>query len=291
MSQTILVTGASGKLGRQIVENLLSAGGAKVVAGTRDTAKIADLAAKGAEIRRVDFDDAGSLATAFKGVDKLLLVSTDDIDSGKRLRQHGAAVDAAKTASVGRLFYTSMVNPTADSPVAVAPVHFGTEKAIRDSGLPHNFLRAGWYQENLLLSLPTAFASGVWYSAAGDGKLAHVARADVARVAAAALLGPTPVEEAIDVVGAKAMTSAEIAAVASKVVGKPLNVVAVTDAQLVAGMTAHGVPEPMAKFIASFDANTSEGRIAVASDVVARLTGRPARSLEGFFVENRAAFD
>jgi NAD(P)H dehydrogenase (quinone) len=290
MSDTLLVTGAGGQLGRQTVEALLKTGGAKVIAATRDPSKIADLKAKGAETRRIDFDDDASLADAFKGVDRVLIVSTDSLDSAIRVRQHAAAAKAAKAAQVKRIFYTSMINPAADSPVAVGPVHAASEAAIRETGLPYTFLRVGWYQENLRSGLSPAFASGTWYSAAGQGRLAHVARADVAAVAAAAMLRPAEGNEALDITGPKLLTTDEIAAIAAKTVGRPLKVVHVTLDQLVGGMVANGVPEGMARFIASFDSNTRAGKSDVASDVVKRLTGRAPGSLEAYFAEEKAAF-
>ncbi len=111
-NQTLLVTGASGQLGRRVVELLLEAGAGTVVAATRDPAKLADLAARGAVVRRADFDDEASLVEAFQGVDRLLLISTDALDRpGRRLAQHEAAVRAAVSAGVGHIVYTSLTNP------------------------------------------------------------------------------------------------------------------------------------------------------------------------------------
>ncbi|MDN5923954.1 MAG: NAD(P)H-binding protein, partial [Xanthomonadales bacterium] len=153
----LLVTGANGKLGRHVVQLLLEAGTDHVIAASRDTAKLADLAATGAETRRADFDDVASLAAAFKGVDRVLIISTDSLDAGQRLRQHLAAVKAATEAGV-EIVYTSMPKPDT-SAVIFAPDHAGTEKAIIASGRPFTILRDAWYQETLLMTLPSAFAS------------------------------------------------------------------------------------------------------------------------------------
>jgi len=188
---TLLVTGASGHLGRRAAEILLETKAGKVIAGTRDPSKIADLAAKGAEIRKVDFDDP-ALADAFKGVDRLLLISTDALDTpGKRLKQHKAAIEDAKKAGVKHIVYTSMPKPEPGSPIPFAPDHYGTEQALAESGIGWTVLRNSWYQENLFHSLPQVLASGKWFSAAGDGKVAHVSREDAAYAAAAALAAAT----------------------------------------------------------------------------------------------------
>ena len=133
---TFLVTGAGGHLGRRIVELLLEAKARRVIAASRDPAKVVDLAAKGAETRRADFDDPASLDAAFKGVDRLLIVSTDDVVTpGKRLRQHTAAVEAAARARIGHVVYTSMPNPEPGSLIPFAPDHYGTEQALAKSAL------------------------------------------------------------------------------------------------------------------------------------------------------------
>ena len=291
MSQTLLVTGAAGQLGRQIVENLLSLGGSHVIAATRDPAKIAELKAKGAEVRRADFDDAASLAAAFEGVDRVLIVSTDALDAaGTRLRQHSAAIAAAKTGGVKRIVYTSMLNPEPPSAITFANDHLGTELALKASGVAHTVLRVTWYQENLKMALPAAFASGQWFTAAGQGRLSHIARADVALAAAEALRAPDGPSQTLDLTGDALRTTDEIAALAAKAVGKPLAVVHVTDQQLGQGLKAHGVPEGMVGFIVGFDANTRQGRMDVASDAFSKLTGRAPRTLGAFFSEHAAEF-
>ena len=291
MAHSLLVTGAAGHLGRLVVENLLAAGGTRVIAGSRDPAKLADLKAKGAEVRRVDFDDAASLSSAFAGVDRLVIVSTDALDAaGTRLRQHSAAIAAAKAAGVKRIVYTSMLNPDAPSAITFAHDHFGTEQALKASSVPHTILRVSWYQENLKMALPAAFASGQWFSAAGQGRLSHIARADVAAAAAAALRAPDGPSQTLDLTGDALRTTDEIAALAAQVVGKPLQVVHVTDEQLAAGLAAHGVPAPMIPFIVGFDTNTRQGKMDVASDAFLSLTGRDPRTLAEYFAANMADF-
>lgn len=283
----LLVTGANGKLGRHVVQLLLDAGKDHIIAASRDTAKLADLAAKGAETRTADFDDAASLAAAFKGADRVLIISTDALGSGERLRQHLNAVKAATEAGA-EIVYTSMPKPEG-SAVIFAPDHAGTEKAIIASGRPYTFLRDAWYQENLLLSLPGAFASGTLYTSAGEGKQAHVSHADVARSAAAALSKPST-NEILTLTGPELLTTKQIATLASEVTGKPLAVVDLSDEQLAGGMKAAGIPEAIIPMLVSFDTTTREGGFDILTSDVEKLTGRKPETLRAFFEANKAAF-
>jgi len=286
---TLLVTGASGHLGRRAAEILLETKAGKVIAGTRNPSKVADLAAKGAEVRKVDFDDP-ALADAFKGVDRLLLISTDALDTpGKRLKQHKAAIEDAKQAGVKHIVYTSMPKPEPGSPIPFAPDHYGTEQALAESGIGWTVLRNSWYQENLFHSLPQVLASGKWFSAAGDGKVAHVSREDAAYAAAAALAAQPNGNARYDITGAELLTTREIAKLAAEATGKPIEVVNVTDEQLTQGMIAAGLPAFLAPVFASFDTNTRAGNIAIASGAVQKLTGRTPRSLKQFFSANKEA--
>ncbi len=283
----LLVTGANGKLGRHVVQLLLEAGKDHIIAASRDTGKLTDLAAKGAETRAADFDDATSLAAAFKGVDRVLIISTDALGAGQRLNQHLAAVKAAKKAGA-EIVYTSMPKPEG-SAVIFAPDHAGTEQAVIASGQPYTILRDAWYQENLLMSLPGAFASGTLYTSAGEGKLSHVSHADVARSAAAALSRPST-NEIFTLTGPELLTTKEIAALASEITGKPLAVVDLTDEQLAGGMKAAGVPEAIIPMLVSFDTTTRENGFDVLTNDVETLTGRKPETLRTFFEANKAAF-
>lgn len=289
-----LVTGASGHLGQLVIDSLLNHHNIpanKIIATTRKPETLAALAAKGVQVRAADFDDTAGLAAAFKGAERLLLISTDAMDKpGRRLAQHRNAVAAAGKAGVKHILYTSMPNPET-SAVLFAPDHLGTEKAIAASTLPGwTILRNNWYFENLLHGVPQALASGTWYSAAGDGKIAHLARADLAKAAAAALVGTHSGKATYTLTGTRGYTTAEIARLVSDAVGKPLTVVQVPEEALVKGMTGAGLPEPVAKLFASFDTNTKQGGLAISTGDVKTLTGSDPQNFEEWLAANKAAF-
>lgn len=290
-SPTLLVTGASGHLGRRVVELLLDAGTPNVAAATRNPAGLADLSARGAEIRQADFDDPATLQSAFAGVDRVLVISVPDTpdDPPRRLRQHLAAVEAAAKAGVRHIVYTSMLNPGPGSPIPFAPDHHGTEQAIKASGVPHTLLRPNWYADSVSMWLPQVLASGQWFTAAGDGRTAHVWRDDLARTAAAALLSADEQNRDLPVTGPQALTPAEIVAIVDEVFGASVALVPLSDVDLKNGLVAAGVPAGLADLLVAIDINTLQGGVDVVSDTVQRLTGMPARSLRDFLVENRAA--
>jgi len=283
---TLFVSGAAGQLGRLVVASLLEKGHAgKIIAGTRDPSKLADL--NGVEVRQADFSDKAGLVKALAGVDRFLIISTDTL--GTRLALHTAAIEAAKEAGVKELVYTSMPTPEPPSAVTFAPEHYGTEQAIKASGIPYTILRMAWYAEALLGSLPSALASGQWYTSTAGGKVANPTRLDCARAAAGALLRPAA-NETLDVTGPQALSVAEIAAIASDVTGKPLQVIDVTDEQLGAGAKAAGVPDFVVDtFIVPFDRNTREGKVDIASTAVEDLWGTKPTTLRDFLTANKAA--
>ncbi|WP_322414781.1 SDR family oxidoreductase [Mesorhizobium huakuii] len=294
MTETLLVTGAAGQLGRGVIRHLLDTHKvppARIIATTRNPESVADLAARGVVVRAADFNDATSLENAFKGADRVLIISTSDLDlkTGRRLKQHEAAVAAAKKAGVSHLLYTSMPNPEPVSPVLFAGDHYGTEQAIKASGIAYTIFRNGWYQENLFMALPPAIASGQWYTSAGDGRIAHGARDDMAAAIAAGLASGSTDSKTYTLTGPQAYTTAEIAALVSEVTGKPLEVIQLPDEALTEGVKAAGVPEEFANVIVSFDANTRSGRIAMVTDAVETLSGRKPQTLKQFLEANKAA--
>lgn len=290
MAETILVTGASGQLVRGILHHLLETqkvDATRLIALTRDPSKLADLSAKGVDVRAADFKDAASLSKAFDGAAKVLIISTMEI--GQRLDQHKAAVSAAARAGAKRLAYTSMPNPEPGSAVILAPEHYGTEQAIKETGLPYTMFRNGWYQENLLMNLPRALASGQWYSSAGQGRVAHAARDDMAAAIAGAIASDEGASVTYTLTGPEALTTDEIAARASKTLGRAIEVVHVTDEELAQGMKHGGVPEAYIPLMVSFDKNTRLGGIDIVTDDIKTLSGRAPAPIEAFFEANKAA--
>lgn len=288
----LLVTGAAGHLGGRVLHHLLdtlSVDPADVVAGTRDPAKLAAWTQQGITARAVDFDKPETLSAAFAGIERLLIISTDALgEPGLRLRQHQAAIKAAEAAGVGHVLYTSL--PAADiSPILFAPDHLGTEQAIAASRIPGwSVLRNHWYFENLAFSLPNVLASGTWYTAAGDGRIAHIARDDLARAAAAALADGFSGKRTLTLSGAEAFTVAELATLVGAAAGKTINVVQVPLEGLVQGMIGAGLPEPVARLFASFDAHQAQGLFGTVSGDYQALTGVAPQPFERWLAANKA---
>ncbi|HUN93339.1 MAG TPA: SDR family oxidoreductase [Burkholderiaceae bacterium] len=290
---TLLVTGASGHLGSAVLHHLLDTlqiPAQRIVAASRKPAELSGLAARGVAVRKANFDDVAGLHEAFRGVQRLLLISTDRLDApGVRLAQHRAAVTAAVRAGVQHVVYTSMPKP-GTSLVTFAPDHAGTEAALAESALPGwTVLRNHWYFENLLHAMPGAIASGQWFKATGDGKAADISRDDLARAAAVALASGDRAKTTYTLSGTRAYSSAEVAALVSRAVGKPIRVVPVSIEDLVKGMTTHGLPEPIARVFASFDANTAAGQFGDVTTDFRKLTGRDPQPFEAWVDANKAA--
>lgn len=290
MSKPLLVTGAGGHLGRRVVELLLAAGAGPIVATTRDPDKIADLRARGVEVRRADFDAPGSLTDAFAGAGRVLLISTDALDRpGRRLAQHENAVAAAEKAGVDHVIYTSIVKAGPSSVVAVTPDHYGTEQALERSKLGYTILRNNLYTELLLGALPRAIATGQHVTACADGATGYVTREDCARAAAAALASSFTGRRVLDITGPSSVTQAEIANLAAELSGKPVAHVAIPRAALEQGMVQAGLPAPLASIFASFDEGAARGELDVVSSAVLDLTGKPAESVKSFLARHEAA--
>lgn len=288
-SSKLLVTGAGGQLGRRVVELLLEAGATDVVATSRDPSKLADLAARGVDVRKADFDDPASLATAFAGVERLLLISTDALGQpGQRIAQHRAAVAAAVVAGIKHIAYTSAPSPQPQAEGGVLDDHFWTEQAIIASGLDWTLLRHNLYAETILMGAGQAVASGQLFTAtAGQGR-SYVTREDCARVDACALLTATG-PQILDVSGPEAVTQDQLAALLSEVSARPVAHVALSADQLRAGLTAAGLPPFLAGLLVDFDVAASQGYHAVLAPTVKALTGREPGSVRDFLLANKAA--
>lgn len=289
MSSTLLVTGASGPLASAVIRLLLDehrVAPSSITATTRTPERLDSLSARGVQVRRADFDAIDDLTTAFDGAQRMLLVSTD-APSGRRLAQQRAAIEAAARAGVRHVVYTSIANPDADSPIPCAADHRGTEEQLCLSGLTWTVLRNAWYMENLLRFLPPAIASGQWSSAAGQGRIAYIARHDCARVAAAVLASRRTGNDIFDITGSEAHSTQDIAELASDVTGRPIRVDPVAAATHHERLLAAGMPASAAALFTAYDVNTALGRVAKVTHAVTELTGYPAQRLREFLIQHR----
>ncbi|MEU7903730.1 NmrA family NAD(P)-binding protein [Actinoplanes sp. NPDC049118] len=271
---TIVVTGATGHLGRLAVESLLARGvpADRIVAAGRSVEKIQDLADRGVRVARASYDEPESLRKAFAGADRLLFVSGSEV--GRRIQQHANVVAAAVDAGVGRIFYTSA--PHADtSDMILAGEHAATERALDASGIPSVFLRNGWYLENY--DLRGALEHGL-LGAAGDGKISIATRADLAEAAAAAVVADVHDKQAYEL-GGEAVTLAELAAEVSRQSGQEVTYTNLSQEKYAEFLVGAGLPEQFAAVLADSDRGASAGLLDTGTGDLAKLLGRPATPL------------
>ena len=273
----IVVTGATGQLGRLVVDGLLEQVPAEQVAVlVRSPEKAADLAARGVTVRTADYDEPDTLAGAFGAGDKVLLISGSEV--GRRIPQHQAVIDAAAKAGVGLLGYTGVLGGD-DAGFRLAEEHQATEAAIRASGVPYVFLRNGWYTENYTGNLARTLAHGAVVASAGDGRVASAARADYAAAAVAVLTGEGHENQAYELSGDTAWGFADFAAEVAAQSGEPVvyrNVSAEEHLQVLLGA---GLPQPLAEILVDVDAGIARGELSGTSGDLSRLIGRPTTPL------------
>jgi len=283
----IVITGASGQLGRLVIEALLQKVPAgEIVAAVRHPEKVADLAALGVQVRLADYDQPASLAAAFAGADKLLLISANEV--GRRVPQHRAVIDAAKAAGVGLLAYTSLLHADT-SPLPLAAEHQETEALIRASGLPAVILRNGWYTENYLAGIPTALQYGVVLGSAGAGRIASAARADYAAAAAAVLTRDDQAGRIYELAGDASYTLAELAAEIARQSGQAVNYQNLPESEFKAALLGAGLPDFLVTLLAESDVGASKGGLFDDSRQLSQLIGRPTTSLANMVAAQLAA--
>jgi NAD(P)H dehydrogenase (quinone) len=271
---TIAVTGATGQLGRLVVEKLkarVPAG--EIIALARDPAKAADL---GVTVRTADYETPETLAAALRGVDTLLLISGNAV--GQRVPQHRNVIEAAKAAGVRRIAYTSVLRADT-SPLALAEEHKATEALIKASGLTYAFLRNGWYTENYTGALPGAVAAGALIGASGQGRIAAAAREDYAEAAAVVLATPDRENRIYELAGDTAFTGADLAAEVSRQAGKALPYNDLPEAEYARILESFGLPGPYAAIIAQSDASAAHGALFDDGRQLSTLIGRPTTPL------------
>jgi NAD(P)H dehydrogenase (quinone) len=290
MSKKLLVTGAAGNLGRQVVEQLLAANAGHVIATTRTPDKLADLAKRGVEVREADFAKPASLAQAFAGAERLLLISTGDLfPEGLRLSQHRNAVKAAVDAGVKHVVYTSAPAPHPTPKGSLINDHYWTEQALAASPLGWTILRHHIYTDFLVGTLATALKVGVLANSAGNGGNAYVTRHDCARADAAALAADFDGRRILDVTGPAPVTPTELAAIASELSGKPLKYQALRRAEHEKVLAGVGLPPFLIAALTDFDEAQSQGFHAIRSSAVETLTGRAPQSVRDFLRAQKAA--
>ncbi|MEU4084795.1 SDR family oxidoreductase [Streptomyces aureus] len=269
---SIVVTGATGHLGRHVIEQLLEKVPAgEVTAVVRDESKAADLAARGVRLAVADYNTPGTFDGLFKAGDKVLLISGNEFDKG-RVQQHRVVIEAAKAAGVSLLAYTSAPGSLT---AALADDHRATEEVLLSSGLPYSLLRNGWYHENYTENLAPVLAHDAVVQAAGAGRIASAARADYAAAAVAVLTGEGHENTTYELSGDEAWGFTEYAAELSRQTGKEIVYNSVSPETLTSILTGAGLPEAFAGILAGVDVSIEKGELAGTPGDLSRLTGRP----------------
>ena len=277
LTTMIAVTGATGQLGRLVIDHLLNRLRAdQLVALVRDPVKATDLTGLGITVRQADYDDPASLEAALSGVEKVLLISSNEV--GQRLCQHRNVIDAAKAAGVKFLNYTSVLHAER-SLLGLAEEHRQTEAYLSASGLPFALLRNGWYTENYTASIPSALAHGALVGSAVNGLIASAARADYAEAAAIVLAGPVESGQIFELAGDEAYTLSDLAAELSRQSGKEIPYHDLAEADYRELLLKAGLPEHFAALLADSDAAASRGALFDDDQQLSKLLGRPTTLL------------
>ncbi|MEU6420266.1 SDR family oxidoreductase [Streptomyces spiralis] len=273
---SIVVTGATGHLGRLVVEQLLEKVPAeRITAVVRTPEKAADLAGRGVRIAVADYNAPETFDGLFAAGDRVLLISGNEFDKG-RVQQHRVVIDAAEAAGVALLAYTSAPGSLT---AALADDHRGTEEALLASGLPYTLLRNGWYHENYTEQLAPVLEHGAVVQAAGEGRISSASRADYAAAAVAVLTGEGHENRTYELGGDQAWGFAEFAAEVSRQTGKEIDYRPVSVEEYQGILAGAGLPGPLAAILAGVDASIEKGELVVDSGDLSRLTGRPTTPL------------
>ena len=275
---TILITAASGQLGRLVVEALLARGvtPSGIRATARDVTKLTDLSERGVAVAELDYARPDTIAAALDGADTVLLISASE--PGNRVPLHQNVIDEAAAAGVAKLVYTSA--PSADtSTLVLVPDHRATEAAIAASGVPAVVLRNNWYTENYAADLARAAETGVLASSTGDGRIASASRADYAEAAAVALLEDGHVGQVYELGGDAAWDFSELADAMSAVLGRAVVYTPLTTDEHIAALQSAGLDAGTAAFVAAIDTGIRDGELAHTDGTLARLIGRPTTPL------------
>jgi NAD(P)H dehydrogenase (quinone) len=285
---SVIVTGAAGHLGRLVAEQLLERfAPEQLILVTRRPDALRELRARGADVRYGDFDDPGSLRNAFAGGERMLLISTDAI--GRRVRQHRAAIDAATTAGVGRVVFTSIVNPVAGNPTGATALEPGkTEAMLHRSDLAWTVLRFGSFAELQLPPAATAVQNRRLITNGGDGRIVPISRRDCAEAAAVTLTTDGHTGQTYEITGPEALSPSELAQLYGDLSGQSVKVVQLSDAMLTRVLVGIGTRMPIAWDITAFGRAVREGYFNVVDPTLERLIGRPPVTLRDVLIATRA---
>ncbi|ULH15063.1 SDR family oxidoreductase [Deinococcus sp. KNUC1210] len=273
----IAITGATGHLGQLTIDALLNLGtpASQIVAIVRSPEKATELAAKGVQVRQGDYKRPETLSAALEGVEKVLLISSNDFND--RVGQHRRVIEAAKQAGVKLLAYTSLLGADT-STLSLAGDHKATEEALRASGVPFVFLRNGWYLENY--NPAQAAETGAVLGSAEEGRVSAAARADYAAAAAAVLTQPNQENKIYELGGDTAFTLSELAAEIAAQSGKAVtyqNMPAEAYAQL---LLSFGLPDALANMLADSDSGLAKGQLYTERRDLSTLIGRPTTTMQ-----------
>lgn len=278
----IAVTGANGQLGRLVLKHLANRTSEPVRALVRTPEKATGLASSQVTVVRGDYDDPESLRAALDGVDRLLLISGSEV--GNRVPQHTAVIDAAKTAGVRFIAYTSLLN-VPRSRLILAQEHAVTETALAQSGIAHAVLRNGWYVENFAGTIAAALAHGAVAGAAGDGRFSAAGREDYAEAAALVVAGGDLSTRSHELGGRPAFTLGDLAAELSRQTGREVPFNNLPEATYAGLLVQAGLPEGFAKALADADRGAAAGDLETRATDLEDLIGHPTRSLSNFVAE------
>ena len=273
----IVVTGATGYLGRLVIAALLKKVPASgIVAAVRNVEKARDLAALGVKVRQADYNQPSTWDDALARADKVLLISSSEV--GQRAKQHRSVIDAARRAGVKLLAYTSVLRADS-SPLGLAVEHKETEALIRASGIPFTLLRNSWYTENYTAGIPGALAQGAVYGCAGEGRIASAARVDYAEAAAYVLTAESQAGRIYELAGDTAFTLEDLAAEISRQSGRNIGYVNLPEVEFKNVLIKAGLPEPVAALLSDSDTGISKGALFDDGHQLSKIIGRPTTSL------------
>ncbi len=266
----IAITGATGQLGRLVINKLKQKVAAERIVGlVRSVGKAEDL---GIKVREANYDEPATLDQSLQGIDTLLLISSSEV--GKRASQHKNVIEAAKKNGVKRIVYTSLLRAD-NSSLSLATEHIATEAFLKEAGIPFTVLRNGWYNENYAGTIPGAVAGGAIIGSAGEGKISAASRADFAEAAVVVLINEGHAGKIYELAGDESFTMSELAAEVSRQLGKSIVYNNLPEADYAGALASYGLPEGLAQAIAGWDISVSKGDVFDESRQLSKLIGRP----------------